>query len=729
MQQNTSVSLSGAGENIFFRGGFSTSNTSRIVPNSYLKRFSINTKTNAYISDKVNVEMNATYSRNENQNPLVLGNSESSLGKNWLYNWNRSMRPEVLKNFRQGPDEEQFVDLGFRGWRYYKEVYENEITEFSDRLIAGFALNYDIFKFLRFTGRVGMDMDARSREFKITKDQAGSFTGKYETGRGIQRQNTYEALLAFKKRVHPNLDFGLTAGTSEWRQSDDFLNFSTQEKGLTKEDIFHVSAVNISTLNDFDNLGIRQDVYKKTIRSAFGFMDLSFKEFINLQVTGRMDWSSTLPLDNNNYFYPSVNSSLILNKVLQLPQFWNKAILRGSWAQVRTDESPFLLDPTFSEASRLGQYAALLGDRDVIPPTDLQPSLLNEVELGFEAAFFNQKIGFELVVYQSNASQQSITAPLPLSSGFESIRLNSAEIRNRGLELSLSIVPIERSNFDWMSTINLSHNRNKVLQISDDINQVSLGRFSPGTENVWAETQAIVGEAYGVILANDFAVDDQENKIINPDGSWKLTNQIVPIGNFQPDLILGINNVIRISNWQLRFLLDGTFGQDAYWGTKDWAERLGQAPETLDNRDLENGGIQWTDAAGNEREDGVILQGMKEIFDDVGNVIGYENNDVIVPSFVAWQSQPHAVNILDGSFLKLRELSFSYSIPSKKLSNAPIKGLTISLIAKNLAYLYSALPNNYNPESVVSKTDQKQGIEFGALPGVRSFGMDMRIRF
>ncbi len=729
-QQNTSVSFSSGSEKVRFRGGFSYANTNRIIPNSFLRRFSVNTKTNTYLADNLSVEFTATYSKNENQNPPVLGNSESSLGKNWLYNWNRSMRPDVLSNFRQGEAGEEFVDIGFRGWRYYKEVQENKINDKSDRLIGGFTVNYEITDWLKFTARTGMDMDARHREFRVTKDQPGSFTGRYDTGQGIFRQSTYEGLLTFNKKLHSDFTLTVTAGASDWSQRDEFLSYSTQSNGLTKESIFHVSAVNVDVINDFDGLGLSQQIYRKTIRSVFGLTDLAYKNFLNVQITGRMDWSSTLPLDRNNYFYPSVNSSLVLHEAFRLPDLIDKAILRASWAQVRTDESPYVIAPTYAEATRLGQYSALLGDPNTIPPTeDLQPSQLSEYEIGTEVFILDSKLGLELTMYQSNATKQSITAPLPLSSGFSAIRLNSAEIRNRGIEISLLFNPINKQNFSWDARLNLSHNRNKVLRISDETDRVSLGRFAPGTDYVWSEIQAVVGEAYGLILNNDYAYTPDGKRIINPDGSWQQTDEIVPVGNVQADLIAGLNNTLRYKNIRLSFLLDGTFGYDAYWGTKDWAERLGQSPVTLANRDAASGGLNWTDDAGNVRDDGVVLTGMKEVFDAEGNVTGYTENDIIVPSYVEWQSQPHAANVLDGSFLKLRELSLTYSIPAKKLQNAPIQGLRIGLVGKNLMYLYSALPDRYNPEAVVSKRDAKQGIEFGALPSVRSFGVNLQVKF
>lgn len=564
----------------------------------------------------------------------------------------------------------------------------------------------------------------------MTKDQPGSFTGRYDTGRGLFRQTNYEGLLTFNKKLNSDFTLTATAGASEWSQRDEFLSYSTGNNGLTKENIFHISAVNIDVISDFAGLGLSQQIYRKTIRSVFGLADFSYKNYLNVQLTGRMDWSSTLPLDNNNYFYPSVNTSWVLHEAFKLPDAIEKAVIRASWAQVRTDESPYVIAPTFAEATRLGQYSALLGDPNTVPPTDdLQPSQLNEVEFGTDIYLWDNKLGFELTMYQSNATKQSIIAPLPLSSGFSSIRLNSAEIRNRGVEFSLLYNPVNTSDFSWDGRLNLAHNRNKVLRISDETDRVSLGRFAPGTEYVWAEIQAVVGEAYGQILNNDYALTSDGQRIINPDGTWQQTAEIVPVGNVQPDLTAGLTNTLSYKNFRLTFLLDGTFGFDAYWGTKDWAERFGQAPETLANRDATSGGLTWTDDAGNMRDDGVILEGVKEVFDSEGNVMGYETNDIIVPTHTEWRSQPHAANVLDGSFLKLRELSLGYSIPTKKLENAPIKGLRIAFIGKNLMYLYSALPNRYNPEAIVSKRDTKQGIEFGALPGVRSFGVNLQVKF
>ena len=728
-QANTSLYFSGASEYIRFRGGFSYANTDRIFPNSNLQRLSLKAKTNAYISDNFSIETTTVFSQNENNNPPVLGNSERSFGKNWLYNWNRSMRPDVLSNFRQGPDGQQFVNIGVRGWEYYKEVLEDRISDKTDRLIGGFSLKYEITDWLRLTARAGLDYRVRQREFRIAKNEPGSFTGRYDTGKGVQQQLNLEALLSFHKKISPAFTLGASVVASEWAQKDEFLSFSTQNKGLTKENIFHVSAVNIQLIDEFAELGISQDIYRKTIRSTFGFLDVSYKDQLNLQLTGRNDWSSALPLDNNDYFYPSANASWQASNTLDLPSFINRLVLRASWAQVRTDEAPFLLDITYAESSRLGQYSALLAERNIIPPADLKPSQLDEAELGLNLQLWENRAGLDLTLYRSKASRQSILAPAPLSSGFSFKRFNTAEIRNQGIEAALLLSPLAQTDFSWDVNLNFTLNRNEVLKVSDEVDRVSLGRFAPGTEYVWAEVQAAVGQPYGMILNNDYTYSPDGSPIISPDGTWKQTETIVPVGNIQPDFLLGWTNTFSYKGLQLAFLLDGKFGQEAYWGTKDWAERLGQDPATLEGRDAAHGGLSWVDANGNERDDGVVLPGVKEVFDAEGNVVGYEPNDIIVPAKERWSTQPHAANVLDGSFFRLRELSLSYTLSAKQLESLPFNRLSVSLIGRNLFYVYSALPGNYNPEAVVSKQDEKQGIEFGALPGIRSYGVSVGVGF
>ncbi|MCB0612167.1 MAG: SusC/RagA family TonB-linked outer membrane protein [Phaeodactylibacter sp.] len=728
-QANTSLYFSGASEYIRFRGGFSYANTDRIFPNSNLQRLSLKAKTNAYISDNFSIETTTVFSQNENNNPPVLGNSERSFGKNWLYNWNRSMRPDVLSNFRQGPDGQQFVNIGVRGWEYYKEVLEDRISDKTDRLIGGFSLKYEITDWLRLTARAGLDYRVRQREFRIAKNEPGSFTGRYDTGKGVQQQLNLEALLSFHKKISPAFTLGASVGASEWAQKDEFLSFSTQNKGLTKENIFHVSAVNIQLIDEFAELGISQDIYRKTIRSTFGFLDVSYKDQLNLQLTGRNDWSSALPLDNNDYFYPSANASWQASNTLDLPSFINRLVLRASWAQVRTDEAPFLLDITYAESSRLGQYSALLAERNIIPPADLKPSQLNEAELGLNLQLWENRAGLDLTLYRSNASRQSILAPVPLSSGFNFKRFNTAEIQNQGIEAALLLSPVAQTGLSWDVNLNFTLNRNEVLKVSDEVDRVSLGRFAPGTEYVWAEVQAVVGQPYGVILNNDYVYSPEGAPVINPDGTWKQTEAIVPVGNIQPDFLLGLTNTFSYKGLQLAFLLDGKFGQEAYWGTKDWAERLGQDAATLEGRDAAHGGLAWVDANGNERDDGVILPGVKEVFDAEGNAMGYEPNDIIVSAKERWSTQPHAANVLDGSFFRFRELSLSYTLSARQLERLPFTRLSVSLIGRNLFYVYSALPGNYNPEAVVSKQDEKQGIEFGALPGIRSYGVSLGVGF
>ena len=729
-QQGGSFSLSAAGKVLRFRAQMNYTQNPRIFPNSSLSQFSAHTKTNAFVSDRINIEFTSILSANRNFNPPVFGNSERSFGKNWLYNWNRSMRPDVLNNFRQGPDGTQFVNIGVRGWEYYKEIFEDEVMDQTNRLINNFAFNYQITSDLFFRANVGRDYRIRERYARIQKNEPGSIiTGGYNTGKGVQIQINAEARLDYDKALNSDVNLKASVGVSHWNQNDESLFFSTQNKGLTKENIFHVSAVNIELIDEFSELGLTENIYRKTIRSTFGYIEIAFRKFLNFQIVGRNDWSSTLPLDNNSYFYPSFNATWNIGATFPLPRNINKAILRGSIAQVRTDEEPFILNVTYDETTRLGQYSALLASRDVIPPVDLQPSLLSEWEGGLLLEFFESRLTADITVYQSIASGQSILAPVPESSGFKFKRFNTAQIQNTGLEMVVSGNPILREDFSWNASSSITFNQNKVLQISEDVDRVTLSRFAPGTEYAWAEIQAIVGQPYGVILNNDFVYSPDGQPIVNPNGTWKQTETIVPVGNVQPNFLLGLTNNLNYKGFSLNVLLSGKFGHQAYWGTKDWAERLGQDPVTLEGRDAENGGMEWVDENGNQRDDGVVLEGVQEVYDVDGELVGYAPNDKIISVQQAWASRPHAANVLKGSFFRFREVSLGYMFPSNLLNKLPFTQISLQLVGRNLFYLYSALPGKYNPEAVVSKQDDKQGIEFGALPSVRSFGVVLNFSF
>lgn len=729
-QLGTSLTLMGASETLKFKGRFSYVDNARIFPNSALRIGSVQTKTNATVSDKINIELTAILSTNQNINPPVFGNSERSQGKNWLYNWNRSMRPDVLSNYRQGPDNSEFVNIGVRGWEYYKEVLEDETNDRSDRLISGVKIYYDITDWMLLSSSLGRDIRVRQRYSKIRKFEPGSLrTGGYNTGKGVQRQSNFDLRLDINRPINSDVGFKASLGAANWQQEDESLFFSTQDKGLTKENIYHVSAVNIELIDEFSELGISEDIYRKSIASIFGYVELSFREFLNVQIVGRNDWSSTLPPGENSYFYPSVSASWNVSRTFELPEWLNQAIFRASAAQVRTDEEPYRLSTTYDETVRLGQYSALLANRSIIPPNDLRPSLLTEYEVGTMLQFFDSRLRVDATYYRSLASSQSILAPVPESSGFQFKRFNTAAIRNQGFELVIGASPLLEEDLNWDISLSASFNKNKVLEISEDTDRVTLSRFAPGTEYPWAEIQAIVGQPFGVVLNNDFVYSPDGQPVVQADGTWKQTSEVVPVGSIQPTAIFGLTNSISWKDLQLTFLISGNLGQEAYWGTKDWAERLGQDPATLEGRDAESGGIRWTDANGNVRDDGVVLEGVQEVLDENGEVIDYVSNETIIPLQQAWASRPHSVNVLDGSFIKMREINLSYTFPAKWMNRLPFAGLNLSLVGRDLFYLYSALPNRYNPEAVVSKQDGKQGIEFAALPSVRSYGLILNVRF
>jgi iron complex outermembrane receptor protein len=490
---------------------------------------------------------------------------------------------------------------------------------------------------------------------------------------------------------------------------------------------------------------------EKQINSLFGSLDLNYKNIVFLQLTGRNDWSSTLPLDANSYFYPSANASFVFTDAFDM----NSNVLsfgkvRFGVAQTATDTNPYQLSPVYGVSSFLGQPTSAVGG--TIPPTNLKNETSKAIEAGLDLRFFNGRAQLDLAVYDIRMSDQILNGPVAQSSGFTSKRFNQGEIQNKGIELLLTGTAVQNSQIKWDVTFNMNANRNFIISLDDagDVDRIVFGGiFGANGPSI----EARPGEEYGTITGWDYVYFDQngngetdeseireDNRIIDANGQWySITPNRTAVGNTTPTWYGGLTNTLTWKNFTLNVLLDIRQGGDIFSGTMGLASSFGQGIPSLEGRNAANGGLAWNDTYTDNgvektiaRDDGLIKAGV--IVDENGNATPNTN---VVPFYYKHADQftwgagsgPVSSTTFEASWIRVRELSLTYNFTPAMLSNIGfLQNASITLLGRNLWYLRNTAPEGVDP-SRTNGAGNVQGIEWGQMPGSRNLGFSLRASF
>ncbi|HUM46682.1 MAG TPA: TonB-dependent receptor, partial [Chitinophagales bacterium] len=341
----------------------------------------------------------------------------------------------------------------------------------------------------------------------------------------------------------------------------------------------------------------------------------------------------------------------------------------------------------------------------------LKPEKVNSFEVGADLRFINNRIGLDVTYYQTKSLDQIIPAPIAGSTGYQQQYLNSGSIENKGFEVALNLTPVKTKDWRWDIGANWSTNKSEVLELANGVNELFLGGFEGSA------VYAIVGEQYGSIYGSRWLRDENGNIMIDDvqflsDGSENPTYgypiqdaQVGVIGDVNPDWIAGLSTNLAWKGLSLNVLMDVRQGGDMWNGTRGALNFFGMTEET------ENRGTTTT-------FEGVLSDG--------------QTNNIVVPLDQAWYQGlgsgfggPTEQFIEDGSYIKLREVSLSYTIAPKVLEKTPIASIDISLVGRNL--WLSTDYKGVDPETSLTGANHSQGMDYFNMPGVRSFGVNLRL--
>jgi hypothetical protein len=429
---------------------------------------------------------------------------------------------------------------------------------------------------------------------------------------------------------------------------------------------------------------------------------VGYKDYLFVDVTGRNDWSSTLPEGDNSYFYPSISSSFVFTEAIPALSFGGNlgyGKLRAAWTRVGNDADAYQLydistqNTLFGSVPRLGVGNRLLNQ-------NLKPEQIDAWEVGTELQFLDNRVGLDLSYYNKTSTNQILPLQVSATSGYTSAVVNAGKLSNKGIEAQLNLVPVRLDNgLEWDMTLNFAKNESNVSGLPTGFESIQLGTY-------WSlSVEAREGEKYGALYGNPYLRDDAGNLIVNSRGRPQADPQRRVLGNFTPDWTGGMNNRVRFRNFEVSALLDMQRGGDIFSVTHMFGRYAGVLEETLVGR--EESADQRT----------LIIPGVKA--DGTPNDIattadGYNHSLYGI----------HEASIFDASWLKLRELRVAYNASADLARRLKVSSFNVALVGRNL-WLNTDVPH-IDPETSFS-TGNVQGIEFGQLPTVRSIGFQLSV--
>jgi TonB-linked SusC/RagA family outer membrane protein len=717
------VAIADASEKFDYRLSYNNLKQEGVIPNSGQGKNSFSLNTTLRLTPKLTFTANANYNKLNSDNLPGTGGTRATSTMLQFTWFGRQVDIDQLKNYL----DENGTPFNWNNSYYsnpYFVAYENTVSQNRNRIIGNVALNYKISKGLDFNFRTGTDYYNDRRKIRIAYGTNGTPYGSYtETGFTFNETNT-ESTINFNRKLGSNISIEVLAGGN--------IRSSYTEENVQSAPRLAVAGLYALT-NSRDPLVSSNNFGRLKTYSAFASAQAGYRNYLFLNVTGRNDWSSTLPAKNRSYFYPSFSASLVLTEAFNIKSsVLDYAKVRGGWSKVGKDADPYRSVNTYSFGAPFGSYPQLTASTTDLNP-DLKPETTNSTEFGAEAILFNKRVRIDLSFYNTNSFDQILSVDVSQSTGFRSKLLNAGSINNKGFEFQLGLTPV-KGKFSWDIDLNYAVNRSKVIELDK---AGLLQNYVIGSNS--AQVIASVGQPYGTLFGNAFLRNAAGDIIVNATGAPQTDPTKKILGKYTPDWIGGITNTFSYKGLSLSVLIDASFGGSIYNGTYATGTYTGVLASTLPGRAAEYGGLSYY-YPGNIKANGTVqlttgaaAPGGETVYDDgiIFKGVGADGkaNTKILPAQIYYKSfrTIDEANIFDASYVKLREIKLNYNLPDKWLRSLGITGASVSLVGRNLAILHKNV-TDIDPE-VAFNTGNAQGLESLSNPSSRSYGINLNLKF
>ncbi len=712
---NNTITFSGSNEKTDFRTTYSNNIQTGIIPNSKIVKNSLSATIGYDLSEKLRIStsINYTNTRGEGRNGTGYdGANARNLMTNFRQWWATNVDLKKLKNaydltgrnitWNWSTSEANRIEF----WdNPYWTVNHNIPEDERNRVFGNVSLDYKFTDWLSANTRISVDHFDELREQRIA---IGSVAiPSFSTYSRRFSEFNYDVSLNFNKTFWENLNVSALVGANIRRTKTEVI-YAETNGGLIVPNVYAIS----NSLNppnppteDFDKIGVD---------GVFGSLSLGYKNFLYLDLTGRQDKASTLPIDNNSFFYPSASTSFVFSNILDA-NWLTFGKLRLNYAEVgnfgtsQSLVSPVLLnnDGAFGDINLATISSTLRNPK-------LKPEKTKSYEAGMEAAFLKNRVGFDFALYKTNSIDQIIDVAVSTATGYSFKFVNSGEIENKGIEVSLFGSPIKTTDFEWNIKANWSQNKSEVLSLFEGVDNFEVAAFQTGIT-----FNATVGRPYGTLRGSNFVYENGQPVVDQETGEYVKSDVNEEIGDTNPDWLGGLTNSFRYKNVSLSFLIDVRKGGDIYSVDTYYGFGTGLYPETVGTNRLGN-------PIRNHLEDGggYVFPGVAP--DGSPNTVLADVSDAVFSGGL-FGDLPQAYHVVDGSYVKLRELALTYDLPSKYLDKLNLQGLSISLTGSNLWIIDKNL--KYSDPEAGFGAGNAQGVQIGAYPTTKNYGVNIKMEF
>lgn len=644
-----------------------------------------------------------------NNRPLVGQNINNAFAT--IYNLPVSFDIRTMKNSIDSAGNMVWFQKGSHSNPYWARQY-NLNTDTRNRFILNGSLKHQFTSWLNGEINGGADMYTTNTEAKLYAGSPSNLPGSYSLGKQTYSQTNFSAMFnARKDNIIGKLGGSVMVGGNllNWVNS----GISASANTLVVPNLFSIT-------NYAGTPSLGQTYGQKRINSLYGSAELNYDGYLFVNGTFRNDWSSALSKANRSFFYPSIGVSYVLSDMItrnggSLPYWLSFAKIRGTYAQAGSDLDPYqLLNTYFIGTDPNGNPTA--SSNSTLYNDSVKAQLMKSLEAGLEMRFFKGRVGFDLSVYKTNATNQLIALPLDPLSGYSSKIINAGNIQNAGVELVADAKILNRPNaLNWNITVNYSNNNNVVKSIYPGVSKYQLGGYDA------IQILAVEGQKYGEIYGSQFQrVADKSSKYY---GQMVVTSAglpqadpggIVRLGNQQATGLLGITNAFSYKNFGLSVLLDARFGGKIFSGTLSGMELSGTSALTVMNGS----------------RDSMVVSGVQST--GTGQ---YATNTTKISPQQYWRSIAGSgnigiteANLYDASNIRIRNVQLTYTFPKKMLSGSFIQRASLSVSCNNL-WLISSHIHGIDPESVYATGTPAVGFENGSPPTARTYFVNLSLGF
>jgi TonB-linked SusC/RagA family outer membrane protein len=703
---SNNISISQSYDKGSFRASASHIYQKGIVPNTDLQNSSFNVSGNYKLSQALTMDARLSYNRQYTNNFPETGYGPT----NYLYNlilWTGAdVDVKDLRNYWI-PGKEGVQQRNYNNSYYnnpYFQAYEYLRGYDKDNTFGSLNLNYKISPAFSIQFRNGINSYGLNRSYKEPK----SYIGYGNKSRGqftVATQNYFDIATDLIGDYNHTFTekFKLHAQVGGYNYYRNFKYGSTNTDGLNIPGFYNLS-------NSSNPIQGTNFIEERRTSSVYGVLDLEFLNALYLSATGRNDIISTLPTENNSFFYPSISASVVVSQFTKLPEWFTYLKARGSWSRVSSatlNDNAYTYSylPSYNKGTTWNNLPSL-SYGDAILNANLRPQTSDSWEVGLDAKLFKNRFSLEATYYQTKDYNNIVSIPVSISSAYNSQLRNGNAYQRKGLELVLSGSPIRNKNFRWDITANLSKYRRYLREIYGNAETLNLLKVGDRTDKLFTTVYQTDPQGNVVYGSNGFPLNDTFQRFV---------------GNQDPDLVYGLENSFSYHNLTFKFLVDGRLGGMMYSTTNQKMWWGGTNPGTLNQYRVDANAGQST-FIGN----GVVVTGGQVTYDTNGNITS--DTRTFAPNTKAVNYIDYMTNTSNGAynnynyfsqtFLKLREATLTWQVPNKWLGRSFVKGLTLSAVGRNLLLL-SKMPN-VDPDPAVDNLQ---------TPSTRTIGFNANVKF